>query len=418
MNQKIRILFLVLWLAALSGCKSVPSSAASPSASPAEDTPPSPASSAVPELSTNQVLASSAHFDPTPLSVDLSRLGERSVSPYNIGTKRFLLADILPTVTESSGYDQKWEFYIYSKPYEVRIKYELSNFAFSKNEGKIKGYVLEYDDNGNPKETYTFSKSCKMNPWSSLKDGLNIRFCGDYSLQLDRGHFILHGAFEKGTFDYAIEPNLWKPGTGSVYFGNNVDNAFKHSVIAYHKPIVYGSVTIDDVVIPVEGHAYANHYNTNVAVYDMFDELADFRKYDDHLLVDFRYFVPSGKYDGEPFGYMFVAYDGVPVISGTNLERMTTDTWLDDANYGYEIASRQTLRVTEDGNKASFEMLTAKPKPSDPYADLPPFQKSVASRFAKPIEYSIAIDWKLHLDIDGYRATIPMSNTYTITRMR
>ena len=415
MNKTNRVLICLLGLMTVCGCKSAPeSTVASPASAASVQAPAADAAAAGDESAS----VASGHFDRTPLVVDLSRQTDRSVSPYDIGSERFLLADILPTVTGSSGYDQKWEFYIYSKPYEVRIKYELSNFAFSKNEGKIKGYVLEYDEQGNPGKEYTFSKSCKMSGWESLRNGLDINFCDAYSIKLENDYFLLHGTFEKGSFDYVVEPNLWKPGTGTTYFGNDAENAFKYSVIAYHKPIIYGSVTIDGEVIPVEGHAYANHYNTNVAVYDMFDELADFRKYDDHLLVDFRYFVPSGKYDGEPFGYMFVAYDGIPVISSTHIERITTDTWLDDGNYGYEIPARQTINASEDGNTASFEMLTARPKPSDPYADLPPFQKSVASRFAKPIEYSIAIDWNLHLSIDGYRATIPMSNTYTITRMR
>ncbi|MBQ1267808.1 MAG: hypothetical protein IIY06_13850 [Proteobacteria bacterium] len=412
LNHKY-ICSIMLCMMVLGGCKSAPETP-----SPQSPKTTSHETKSVTQAPAEKVVAPSVHFDRTPLVVDLSRANERSVMPYNIGNERFLLADILPTVTDSSGYDQKWEFYIYSKPYEVRIKYELSNFAFSKNEGKIKGYVLKYDENGNPEKEYPFSKSCKISGWESLKNDLDINFCDAYSIKLDHDKFLLHGTFELGTFDYVIEPNVWKPGTGSVYFGNREDNAFKYSVIAYHKPIIYGSVSIGNDVIPVEGHAYANHYNTNVAVYDMFDELADFRKYDEHLLVDFRYFVPSKKYDGQPFGYMFVAYDGVPVIAGTDIERITTDTWLDDANYGYEINSRQTINVKEDGNTASFEMLTARPKPSDPYADLPPFQKSVASRFAKPIEYSIAIDWNLHLNVDGYRATIPMSNTYTITRMR
>ena len=179
-----------------------------------------------------------------------------------------------------------------------------------------------------------------------------------------------------------------------------------------------GVVTVDGKANEVHGSAYGNHYLATIPVYDMFDELADCRKITDDVHLEFRYFVPSEKYDGEPFGFMFVASDGVPLISSTDLERTSVEKWVDDDNYGYEIDARQQIVAKDDGNKATLEMLTAKPEPKDPYADLPAFQKNIASRFAKPIEYKIQTQQLLHLDVDGFRAKIPLSMSYSMTRMR
>ena len=150
----------------------------------------------------------------------------------------------------------------------------------------------------------------------------------------------------------------------------------------------------------------------------MFNELADFRYRTEDLLVEFRYYVPSQKYDATPFGFMFVAFEGTPVLSATTLDRNMLEQWLDDAHYGYEIDARQEIIGHEGSNQASFKVLTANPIPKDPYANLPAFQRNVASRFAQPIEYSIKADWELDLDVDGYQALIPGRGSYTITRLR
>lgn len=348
--------------------------------------------------------------------VDLSGMTEKSVTPYVQGSSAFTLADILPLMSDSSGYTQKWEFYVYTKPYEARIKFEISNFAFSKNEGKIKGYVRKYDGETQVEE-YPISESYGSGSWKASKGALDLEF-GDYRLSWKDGLFHLKGSFEHGSFEYDIPANPWKPGTGDVYFGNSKDNVFKYSILTYHKLVVRGHFVVDGEDVEVSGQAYANHYAATVPVYDMFDEVSDFRMRSDELLVEFRYYVPSSKYDSKQFGFMFAAFEGQPLVGSTELIRTTLDKWLDDQNYGYEIDSRQRIEAREGGNKAVFEMLSAEPRPSDPYADLSTFKRNVAMRFAKPIEYSIPIDWILHLDVDGYQAKIPYSNTYTITRLR
>jgi hypothetical protein len=63
-------------------------------------------------------------------------------------------------------------------------------------------------------------------------------------------------------------------------------------------------------------------------------------------------------------------------------------------------------------------MLTGVPEAIDYYADLPAFQRNIASRFAKPIEYRIDMDWELDLSVDGYEAKIPAHGLYTVTRLR
>ncbi len=362
--------------------------------------------------------ASMPMFDPSPIVVDLSNADEKTVTPFTQGGDRIHLADILPVVSDSSGYVQKWEFYLYSEPYAARLKFEISNFAFSKNELKIKGYVQEHNAAGDTVQEYKISKTYKSGKWFADKNNLILDCNGDYTLKLEDGVFKLHGVYEKGSFDYAIEPNFWKPGSGNVYFGKDASDVFKYSVLAYHKPLVSGVVTLDGQTIPVNGTAYANHYMTNIAAYEMFDELADFRKIvNDHVLVEFRYYLPTSRYEYKPFGYLFVAYDGVPVFSSTSLTRESLETWMDDEHYNYEIDLRQRLSAEEDGNKATFTMHKGRATGSDPYADLPSFQRAVAMRFAKPIEYNIKIDWTLDLDIDGYKATIPYSGAYSLTRM-
>ena len=270
---------------------------------------------------------------------------------------------------------------------------------------------------GGTEEEFPISVSLKGGQWKASKDGLDLTF-GNYRLSYADGKFHLTGSFDRGELDLDVPANLWKPGSGNVYFGNSGDNVFKYGVLSYHETAT-GKITLDGESHDVNLQAYGNHYVTTLAVYDMFDEVADFRYRDDHLLVEFRYYVPSQKYAADSFGFMFVAYDGVPVLSSTTLERTSLEKWLDDENYGYEIDSRQRLVGREDNNQARFEVLTANPETSDPYADLPAFQRNVASRFAKPIEYSIRMQWELWLDVDGIRAHIPAINgSYSVTRLR
>ena len=349
-------------------------------------------------------------------SIDIKSLPDDAVTPYTHGSTNCTTDDFLPLLSDSSGYSQKWEFFIYTRPYEIRIKFEISNFAFSKNEGKIKGYVRKYDGDKEV-ENYPISKTLKSGRWKASRDRLDLDF-EDYGLYWKDGAFHIRGVFEKGTFEYDVPANFWKPGTGNVYFGNSEQNMFKYNVLTYHKPVSKGVFTIDGSPVEVSGQAYANHYATTIAVYDMFDEVADFRKRTDDLLVEFRYYVPSAKYNAPPFGFLFVGADGENVFESPDIERDSIEKWLDEDNYGYEIDSRQRIRARDGRNSASFLMKTAEPNPKDPYADLPAFQRNIASRFSKPIEYSIPIDWELDLDVDGYRAKIQLPGSYTITRLR
>lgn len=348
-------------------------------------------------------------------SCDISALPENAVTMYSCGSEDFQNDDLTPILSSSSGYSEKWEFYLYGDDFNVRLKFEISNFAFSKNEGKVKGKVVKKTPEG--EVDYPISATLKSGQWKAGKDGLALDF-GDYHLDFDNQIFHLKGKYEKGEFDFDIPGNLWKPGTGSVYFGNSKDNVFKYGVLSYHQT-ARGKITFDGNSFDAQLQAYGNHYATTLAVYDMFNEVADFRHRDEHLLVEFRYFVPSQKYSANPFGFMFVAFDGVPVLSSTQIDRTSLETWLDEDNYSYEIDSRQRIEGTEGSNKGRFEILSATPVPCDPYANLPAFQRNVASRFAKPVEYNIKMQWELWLDVDGIRARIPaMNGSYSVTRLR
>ena len=348
--------------------------------------------------------------------------GQAEVSVYTQGTPDVVPEDVYPVLSDSSGYVEKWEFYIYTRPYEIRLKFEISNFAFSKNEGKVSGHVKKWGDTNELLAEYKISKSYKSSEWTAAKNALNLKF-GDYTLTLDEAkqQFRLAGSYEKGTFDVVIPANYWKPGTGNVIFGDSAKNVFKYALLSYHRPVTSSVVVEDGVSYQNEGPVYANHYATTMAVYDMFDELGDFRHRTDDLLVEFRYYVPSQKHQAEPFGFMFVAWQGTPILSSTHIERTPLDTWLDEDNYGYEIDARQKIVATDDGtsgNRAEFVMNSADPIPSDPYAKLPAFQRNVASRFAKPIEYKIKAQWDLLLHVDGFDAKIPKTGEYSLTRMR
>ncbi len=409
MHRKIWGILLTAAMIFTTACQSKPASApdtpATATAQPADST-----------VVQNNVLLADPPQTVEYEQVNLASLPETAVTIFTQGTGDFTLKDILPLSSDSSGYSQKWEFFIYTKPYEVRLKFEISNFAFSKNEGKVKGYVLRYEGDKEAEEI-EISESFDSSSWKAAKDRLDLKF-GDYSLSWSDGLFHLKGAYKHGTFEYDIPANPWKPGTGNTYFGNDEKNVFKYSILTYQQPVAKGHFVVDGKDVDVKGEAYANHYATTVAVYDMFDEVSDFRMHTDDLHVEFRYYVPSAKYDPKPFGFMFAAYKGQQIIGSTDMTRTTLDKWLDDQNYGYEIDARQSIEVRDGNNKAVFEMLSAEPRPSDPYADLGTFKRNVAMRFAKPIEYSILIDWVLHLDVDGYQAKIPYSNTYTITRLR
>ena len=347
--------------------------------------------------------------------VDLSGMPDNAVNAYNLGSTESGIEDIQPTPSNSSGYAEKWDFILESDKFNLRVKFEISNFAFSKNEGKIRGY-LATNENGT-EQRYELSQTFKKSEWTSETKGLNLTF-GEYKVSYDGTSFHLDGVYEKGNFHFDIPANLWKPGTGNVYFGNSEENIFRYNLLTYHKT-AKGYYTENGQKHEVSPRAYGNHYVTTVAVYDMYDEFADFRRNEEDIVVEFRYYVPSAKYPSEPFGFMFVAYRGVPVFSSTKLERTPQETWLDEDNYNYEIDARQRLTATDtEGNKAIMEMLTAVPTPSDPYADLPAFQRNIASRFAKPIEYSIKIDWELWLTVEGMKAKIPATGTYSLTRMR
>lgn len=365
---------------------------------------------------TTQALQNIQHAEKLAPQIDISALSPTAITPYTQGTPNFTIKDFAPLLADSGGYVQKWEFYIYTLPYEVRLKYEISNFAFSRNEGKIRGYVKRIQD-GQEVEKYDISETFKKGNWLAGAEGLDLTF-GDYALKYEDGQFYVSGNFERGSFAYEIPANPWKPGSGDVYFGNTENNIFKYSILTYHEPVTKGVVNVDGSEIEVSGQAYANHYATTLNVYDMFNELADFRYRTDDLLIEFRYYVPSHKYDATPFGFMFVAFEGTPILSATTLERNMLEQWLDDAHYGYEIDARQEILGCDDSNQASFKVLTANPIAKDPYANLPAFQRNVASRFAQPIEYSIKADWELDLNVDGYQALIPGRSSYTITRLR
>ena len=400
-------ILLVLSCILLSGCQSKGSSQ--------PDVPQSAAEAASPTALTN-VQAETAP-DPTPaanpgLDVSLiSSQSERAIAAFTHGSYDVYESDFMPISSDSSGFSQKWEFYLYTKPYQTRVKFEVSSVAFTKNEGKVRGYVKNTETG----EKYNISQTLKSGHWSAGKSPFALDF-GDYHLRYDSGMFHLEGSFEKGTFEYDIPAHFWKPGTGDVYFGNRTKDIFRYMLLSYHQDVARGVVHIGEDV-PVTGRAYANHYVMTKAVYDVFDEVSDFRRLTDDYIVEFRYYVPNEKYDAPSFGFLLVAYDGTPVLSTTDFERTPEEQWLDEDNYGYVIDARQLMVGREGNNTARLVMHNVHPVPSDPYADLSTFERNVAMRFAKPIEYTIGVDWELQLSVDGMEALVPFHENYSLTRL-
>ena len=392
--MRYRFLLLLLWIV-LSGCQSKdPAQNAAPQAA-------APAGDATQDVREGLDLA------------QLAAQNERSMSVFNYGAYNVLLSDFAPVRSDSSNFSQKWEFFIYSEPYQARIKFEVSSMAFSKNEGKVRGYVKRSDGS----EEYRISETLKDGKWSASGAPFALDF-GAYRLRFADGTFHVEGTFERGSFEYDIPAHFWKPDTGTVYFGNRPKDFFRYGVLTYHREAT-GTVHIDGGAVPVHGNVYGNYYVMTKGIHEVFDEVADFRKVSDDLLVEFRYYVPNHeRYDAEPFGFAFAAFEGTPVFESTQIERTPLDRWLDEDHYGYLIDARQRIVAHDGSNTARFEMLTANPVPSDPYADLPSFKRNIAMQFAKPIEYSIGVDWQIDLDVDGYRARIPFHSNYSMTRLR
>lgn len=369
--------------------------------------------------STGNAPASNGADSQTPIAapglqqVDFSTLNQSSISAYNHGSLQFELSDITPMLSPGSGYHEKWEFFAYTKPYEIRIKFEISSMAFTKNEGKVAGYIKKYDGD-TLVNTHNINEKFGAGVWSADSQSLNLVF-GDFSLQYKNDRYYLHGTYEGASFDLEIEPHIWKPGTGVVYFGNSTEKYFKYAILSYYKPIIRGQVSENGQTTALTGYAYANHYATNLPIYDMFTELQDYRKITPELVVEYRYYVPTAQYDPKPFGFAFIAYDGVPLFASTQLQRTILETWIDDEHYGYTVPMRQMLQATDDAGTFSMQNLNATVNPSDPYKDLSTFQRNIASRVAKPMSYSVASDFEINLVRDSMRARIPLNGTFAIT---
>lgn len=348
--------------------------------------------------------------------VDIEALPANAITAFTQGSSKIEEADFLPILSSSSGYTQKWEFYLDTRPIELRLKFEISNFAFTKNEGKIRGHVRAYDGDKIAYEI-PISENYKSDQWSADTSKLDLNFGDAYWLTYADGHFVLRGQFKGGSFSYRIPLRAWKPQTGAVYFGNALENVYKYAILSYQQR-VNGSITKDGVTTEVSGNAYANHYALTREIHNVFDEVADFRQMVGDLFVEYRYYVPSATYEPKEFGYLFVAYKGRPLISSGKIERNSLERWIDDGNYGYEIDARQEILITEGQNKARFAFTSARVEAKDSYADLSSFQRNVASRFAKPIEYSIRGNWELQLDVEGINLRIPSAGLVTITKLR
>ncbi|MGI5828820.1 MAG: hypothetical protein ACOX8U_01435 [Bradymonadia bacterium] len=346
--------------------------------------------------------------------VDFSTLGPSNVTAFEHGNSAFELSDILPMLSEINGYHQKWEFYNYTRPYQIRLRFEISSLAFSTNEGKVAGYINRYEGEELVEEI-KISEKLRPGEWKANKERLELQFGEDYSLRYENNRFYLKGKTEDIAFELELAMNFWKPGSGAVYFGNSTEKYYKYSILCNHYPIIRGKVQHHSQSYELSGHTYANHFATNIPVYEMAAELQDYRKVQDGLIVEYRYFVPAKQFEQRPFGFAFVAFEGDTVFESTQLERRILETWLDDDHYGYTVPIRQIISANQGDANFEFKVLQAIPEPNDPYKGLPTFQRNIATRVAKPMSYSISSDFELKLHKDAMRARIPLRGTFSVT---
>ena len=342
---------------------------------------------------------------------------ESSVIAYRSGYDGMTVRDLAARLSSGGGYNEKWELFLYSRPYQVRLRFEISNFAFSENEGRVRGKIVRYEGDEQVEEI-GINEVFKAGSWSASRRSLDVKM-GSFRLYLnEEGEYVLEGKQDDVSFRLITEARSWKPGTGDVIFGK--DGGYLSYQVMTIDGAVRGAFERGGVSVPVTGTGYGNHYATNVAVQEMADEFYDSRlSTEDGVFIEYRYYRASSKYGNVPFGFFVVAYQGEVIFSTTDLRFEGTSEWLDDAHYGYVINNGIRIRGSAGNDFFVFEALPSTDiEAKDVYSNLSRLQRAVAERFAKPVDYNVTGSWRLDLHIDGMDATVHGSKSYSITRLR
>jgi len=338
-------------------------------------------------------------------------LTETSVSAWNLGPTGPLTSDDLrPMMSDGEAYNEKWEFTAYGDPYEVKLKFTVANLGWGDFKGRVNGFIKRTADG----KSWKFDKKLDEGKWKYSKDGLFEITMGNFTVRGEPGDFRLTGEFDGHAFDVTLQGNSWRPGSGMTLFGQNLREYSKTATLIVQGS-VEGNVTIDGETVPITGRAYANHFATNVGIHEVTDNVVRFRKHTDDLLIEFKHYVSTDKYNRAPFSFLCVSYDGVIVFEATDLQVTATGYFEDPAHPGYVAPHgiQVSAKVGEDEVRLSFP--AGEVSINDPLAKLPAIERAVAEQITKPLEFKDDTTWRLDIFVGGYAGTIEDEGSYTTT---
>ena len=340
-----------------------------------------------------------------------------SVTAYLLGPQGELQTDDLrPMMSEGEGYYEKWEMRVYSRPYEMRVNFEVASLGFGDYKGRVKGQVKKVVE-GEEDQVYKFDKKLSESKWSYSKEGFRVEM-GDHVLEGVPGDFHIYGEFKDQkkeiAYDFEVVGESWRPGTGVVAFGDAGDRYYRNHILSPNA-MGSGTVTIDGDEVHSEGRCYGVHLGTNVGVHEMATRSYHFRRNDGDFYVEWRSFATVDQYNRQPFGFVVVSYKGVVLFESFDLTLSPHDFYTDPDNYGYAAAKGMTITAQNGDDRFVLTLNGDEVETSNPLAKLPALERSIAENFSKPTEFKVIGPWRLDLDVDGMTATVENQGSYSVT---
>lgn len=379
-------------------------------------------------------------------------LTDASVQAFTRGQTGFpSLDDILPMMSDGEGYTEKWEFRSLEGEWRMRFKFQVANLGFGDYKGLLSGYVMRYDAEGKEVlERYTFRQKFSEGDWDFEDDRLEIRMGEQWKLWGQPGEFFVEGIAtevipknedeedddetadeeeesveeddrepEVLRFRYAITGEPWKPGTGLVLFGADNELYYKTHILVTDG-VARGELerANGERIQAPPGRAYGNHFATNLGGHELTERTTYFRKHEGPLYVEWRHMLPPQTYNFEAFSYIVVAYDGVVLFESTDVELAERDFWTDPDNYNYVVPQTVVVRAKNGDHEALLSLTSQEIDVRDPLAKLPSLERSVALRFAQPMDYSFKGGYRLDLKAFGQTSTVQGEGSFTTTVLR
>lgn len=343
-----------------------------------------------------------------------------SVVAFRLGPQGAMSSDDLRAMKSSGeAYTEKWEVNLYGRPYEVKIRFEVANLGFGDFKGRVKGQVKQFDGTQEV-ATWPIDGTFTESQWRSSKSGPFELTFGKWRLAGEPGAYTLSGVAgnnDEVSFSFDVVGQPWRPGTGMVVFGQDASLYLKTQTLVAQGQTT-GTVEIGGQKHRSEGRVYGTHFATNVAAHELADRIYHFRKQDDELFVEWRSYVTSRAWENQPFGYIVVSYLGEVVFESTSLELLPHDYWTDPDHYNYTIENGLTVRAFDGDDQLLLRFDASGIDAKDPLQSLPALERSVAAKFAQPIEYTVRGSWRLDLLVDGQAATLEDEGSYSTTSFR